>query len=127
MAKEKKKRELSLEEKLEQALVPVEEQPYEVPGNWCWTYLKNIAQWGSGGTPSRKNPTFYDGNIPWVKTGELEDDYLYDAEEKISEEAVQKSSAKIFPAETVLIAMYGATIGKTAILGVDAATNQACA
>lgn len=127
MARGKKKEELSLEEKLEQALVPVEEWPYEVPGNWCWTYLKNIAQWGSGGTPSRKNTTFYDGNIPWVKTGELEDDYLYDTEEKISEEAIQKSSAKLFPVGTVLIAMYGATIGKTAILGNEATTNQACA
>lgn len=127
MAREEKKKELSLEEKLAQALVPEEEQPYEVPENWCWTYLKNIAQWGSGGTPSRKNHAFYDGCIPWVKSGELEDDYLYDTEEKISEEAIQKSSAKLFPEETVLIAMYGATIGKTAILGVDAATNQACA
>lgn len=127
MAKAKKKEALSLDEKLEQALVPLDEQPYEVPGNWCWTYLRNIAQWGSGGTPSRKNPTFYEGDIPWVKTGELEDDYLYDTEEKISDEAIQKSSAKLFPIESVLIAMYGATIGKTAILGVEATTNQACA
>lgn len=105
----------------------MEEQPYEVPGNWCWTYLKDVAQWGSGGTPSRKNPAFYEGNILWVKTGELQEDYIYDTEEKISKEAIQKSSAKIFPVGTVLIAMYGATIGKTAILGVKAATNQACA
>lgn len=127
MAKAKKKVALSLEEMLEQALVPVDEQPYEVPENWCWTYLRNIAQWGSGGTPSRKNPTYYEGNIPWVKTGELEDGILYNTEEKISDEAVQKSSAKLFPVESVLIAMYGATIGKTAILGVEATTNQACA
>lgn len=127
MAKAKKKEALSLEEILEQALVPVDEQQYEVPENWCWTYLRNIAQWGSGGTPSRKHPAYYEGNIPWVKTGELEDGYLYDTEEKISDEAVQKSSAKLFPVESVLIAMYGATIGKTAILGVEATTNQACA
>lgn len=127
MARGKKKVELTLEEKLEQALVPVEEWPYEVPGNWCWTYLKNIAQWGSGGTPSRKNPKFYEGNIPWIKTGELEDDYLYDTEEKISVEAIQKSSAKLYPIGTVIIAMYGATIGKTAILAIEATTNQACA
>lgn len=127
MAKAKKKEALSLEEILEQALVPVDEQPYEVPENWCWTYLRYIAQWGSGGTPSRKNPAYYEGNIPWVKTGELEDGYLYDTEEKISDEAIQKSSAKLFPVESVLIAMYGATIGKTAILGVEATTNQACA
>lgn len=127
MARGKKKEELTLEEKLERALVPVEEQPYEVPENWCWTYLKDVAQWGSGGTPSRKNPAFYEGNILWVKTSELQEDYIYDTEEKISKEAIQKSSAKIFPVGTVLIAMYGATIGKTAILGVKAATNQACA
>lgn len=112
---------------IEDALVPVEEQPYEVHGNWCWTYLSNIAQWGSGGTPSRKHPEYYGGNIPWIKTGELEDDFLYDSEERITEEAVANSSAKIFPENSVLIAMYGATIGKTAILAVPATTNQACA
>lgn len=122
MAKSKNKK-LTIED----ALVPVEEQPYEVPGNWCWTYLNNIAQWGSGGTPSRKHPEYYGGSIPWIKTGELEDDYLYDSEERITEEAVANSSAKIFPENSVLIAMYGATIGKTAILAIPATTNQACA
>ena len=122
MAKSKNKK-LTIED----ALVLVEEQPYEVPGNWCWTYLNNIAQWGSGGTPSRKHPEYYGGSIPWIKTGELEDDYLYDSEERITEEAVANSSAKIFPENSVLIAMYGATIGKTAILAIPATTNQACA
>lgn len=123
----KKKKELSLEEKLEQALVPVDEQPYEVPKNWCWTTLVNIAKWGSGGTPSRKNKEFYEGDIPWIKTGELNDGYIYDSEEKISEEAISKSSAKLFKKGNVLIAMYGATIGKTGILSINATTNQACA
>lgn len=112
---------------LEEALVPVEEQPYEVPENWCWTFLSNVAEWGAGGTPSRKKTEYYGGDIPWIKTGELDDDYIFDSEEKITEDAVANSSAKLFPIGSVLVAMYGATIGKTAILGVPATTNQACA
>ena len=112
---------------LEDALVPISGQPYEVPDNWCWTTLGTVAKWSSGGTPSRKNPKNYGGDVPWVKTGELEDCYLYDSKEKITEDAIAHSSAKIFPKDSILIAMYGATIGKTAILGISAATNQACA
>lgn len=112
---------------IEDALVPVEEQPYEIPENWCWTFLSSVADWGSGGTPSRKNPDYYKGNIPWIKTGELEDGYIFDSKEKITEDAIAHSSAKLFPIDSVLIAMYGATIGKTAILGIPATTNQACA
>ncbi|MDD3225625.1 MAG: restriction endonuclease subunit S [Clostridium sp.] len=126
MAKVKKEK-LSLEEMLEQALVKAEDIPYEVPENWVWTRLDAVAKWGSGGTPSRNNPEFYIGDIPWIKTGELNNDYIYDTKEKISLEAIQKSSAKIFPINAVVIAMYGATIGKMAILGVEATTNQACA
>lgn len=112
---------------LEEALVPVEEQPYEVPENWCWTFLSSVAKWGAGGTPSRKKTEYYGGDIPWIKTGELDDDYIFDSEEKITEDAVANSSAKLFPIGSVLVAMYGATIGKTAILGIPATTNQACA
>lgn len=122
MAKSKNKKIM-----LENALVPVDEQPYQIPENWCWTFLSNVADWGSGGTPSRKNPDYYGGYIPWIKTGELEDGYIFDSEEKITEDAVAHSSAKLFPIDSVLIAMYGATIGKTAILGIPATTNQACA
>ena len=120
MAKSKSKKIM-----LEDALVPVDEQPYQIPENWCWTFLSNVADWGSGGTPSRKNPDYYGGYIPWIKTGELEDGYIFDSEEKITEDAVAHSSAKLFPIDSVLIAMYGATIGKTAILGIPATTNQA--
>ena len=128
MARGKKTaKELTPEEKLAQALVPIEEQPYQIPENWCWTYMNRVAQWGSGGTPSRKNPEYYKGYIPWIKTGELNDGYVYDTEEKITDEAIACSSAKIFPANTIAIAMYGATIGKVGILGMEAATNQACA
>ena len=81
----------------------------------------------SGGTPSKKNLEFYEnGNIPWIKTGDLKTKELYNASEYITELGVEKSSAKLFPKNTVLIAMYGATIGATSILKIEATTNQAC-
>lgn len=123
----KKKIALTIEERLQQALVPAEEQPYEVPENWVWVRLKSVASWGSGGTPSRKHEEYYNGDILWIKTGELNNGWIYDTEEKITDEGLKKSSAKLFPPYSVLIAMYGATIGKVAILGVPATTNQACA
>lgn len=122
-----KKQPLTPEEKLARSLVPQDQQPYKLPKGWVWTRLGNIAVWGSGGTPSRKHPEFYNGNIPWVKTGELNDSYIIDTTEKITKTAISHSSAKIYPKDTVIIAMYGATIGKTGILGVEATTNQACA
>lgn len=94
---------------------------------WQNLTLNDVAKWGSGGTPSRKHLEYYAGDIPWVKTGELNNEYLYETEEHITKDAIKNSSAKIFPKETVIIAMYGATIGQCAILGIDAATNQACA
>ncbi len=127
MAIGKKKENLTFEERLQAALVPESEQPYKVPKNWCWTRMENIAQWGSGGTPSRKIPEYYNGDIPWIKTGELNDDYIFETEEHITQEAIFHSSAKLFPENTVAIAMYGATIGKVGILGIAATTNQACA
>lgn len=93
--------------------------------DWKTLPLGNVFKTTSGGTPNRKNPAYYNGNIPWVKSGELESNVIIDTEEKISEEALAGSSAKIFPKGTLLIALYGATIGKLARLGVDAATNQA--
>lgn len=127
MARGKEKENLTFEERLQAALVPESEQPYKVPKNWCWTRMENIAQWGSGGTPSRKIPEYYNGDIPWIKTGELNDDYIFETEEHITQEAIFHSSAKLFPENTVAIAMYGATIGKVGILGIAATTNQACA
>ncbi|MFN9569041.1 MAG: restriction endonuclease subunit S, partial [Cyanobacteriota bacterium] len=89
--------------------------------------LFEVATWGSGGTPSRKNPEFYGGSIPWVKTGELGPRLLSETEEAISELGLAHSSAKVFPPGSIAVAMYGATIGKASILGIAAATNQACA
>src|SRR5438874_1911615 len=97
----------------------------QLPDGWKWVKLGEACKTTSGGTPSRREPKYYDGQIPWVKSGELDKGLILDTEEKISEEAVKNSSAKIFPKGTLLIALYGATIGKLAFLGVDAATNQA--
>ena len=127
MARAKKETALTPEERLQAALVPDWEWPYKLPENWCWTRMQEIAQWGSGGTPSRKVSEYYNGDIYWVKTGELNDDYIFETEEHITQEAISHSSAKIYPTDTVVIAMYGATIGKVGILGIPAATNQACA
>jgi len=99
----------------------------ELPVGWEIITLSEAATWGSGGTPSRKNPEYYGGTIPWVKTGELGPRILSKTEETISELGLVHSSAKIFPAGCIAVAMYGATIGKASILGIAAATNQACA
>jgi len=98
-----------------------------LPIGWTKSTLEEVAEWGSGGTPSRNNPKYFSGAIPWIKTGELGPKYIYGAEEHITEEAIQKSSARIFPRGSVGIAMYGATIGKLSIWGIDASTNQVCA
>ncbi len=97
----------------------------DIPKHWQEKKLGEVCQTTSGGTPSRVNKNYYEGTIPWVKSGELDRGLILDTEEKISEEAVKNSSAKVFPKGTLLIALYGATIGKLAFLGVDAATNQA--
>jgi type I restriction enzyme, S subunit len=99
-----------------------------IPKEWEVKKIQDLYKTSSGGTPSRKNETeFYsEGSIPWVKTKELNDNYILDTEEKITELAIKKSSAKMFPKNTVLIAMYGATIGKLGILSEPATTNQAC-
>jgi type I restriction enzyme S subunit len=93
--------------------------------NWQSRTLGTLATTTSGGTPSRKRKDYYGGSIPWVKSGELNDDFIFDTEEHITEAGLKNSSAKLFPSGTVLIALYGATVGKTSILRTDASTNQA--
>ncbi|MBS3955069.1 MAG: restriction endonuclease subunit S [Methylomicrobium sp.] len=93
--------------------------------SWPIIKISDFCKTGSGGTPSRKNPEFYGGSIPWVKSGELRESLINTTSEFITEQAVEKSSAKIVPAGAILLAMYGATVGRMAILGINAATNQA--
>ncbi len=97
----------------------------KLPNDWTYIRLADICKTSSGGTPLRKTSKYYKGSIPWVKSGELNYNTIFDTEEKITEEAIKDSSAKILPKGTLLIAMYGATVGRLAFLGVEAATNQA--
>lgn len=87
--------------------------------------LGDIAATTSGGTPDRQIVSYFGGDIPWIKSGELNDDMIQQAAEFITEEGLHHSSAKVFPKGSLLVALYGATVGKTGILGLDAATNQA--
>ncbi len=97
-----------------------------IPVDWEVNILANLANTASGGTPSRSNASFYNGPIKWFTTTELKDCDLYDSAEHISKQAIICSATKIFPKNTLLMAMYGATIGKLGLLKCEAATNQAC-
>lgn len=95
--------------------------------SWGKKKLGEINEIGTGGTPSRKIAAYYNGNIPWIKTGEILWNYIYDSEEKITNNAINNSSAKFYSKGTVLVAMYGQglTRGRAAILAIEATTNQA--
>jgi type I restriction enzyme S subunit len=97
----------------------------EIPEDWEVVRLGEVCNTATGGTPSRSKEDYFNGNILWVKSGEIDDNIIFDTEEKITEEGLNKSSARIFPKNTLLIAMYGATAGKTALLGKEASINQA--
>lgn len=98
-----------------------------IPKGWRRGRISEFYTTSSGGTPSRELDEYYvDGTIPWIKTGELQDCLLIDTEERITEVAVKKSSAKFFPKDSVLMAMYGVNIGMLAYSTMDATCNQAC-
>ena len=105
---------------------PIDEVPFELPEGWVWCRLGEIGIWGSGVTPSRNKKEYYDGNIPWLKTGDLNDSYIYETSELISDLAVKEYSLKMIPIGSILIAMYGATIAKLGLLEIEVTTNQAC-
>lgn len=88
--------------------------------------LGNIGTWQSGATPSRLRMDYYGGNIPWLKTGDLNDGIIESIPECITERALEETPVKLNPAGSILMAMYGATIGKIGILLKPAASNQAC-
>ena len=100
----------------------------EFDGDWNTSKIDEIASVTSGGTPSRANPENWNGDIPWVTTSLVDFNVIHSAEEFITKEGVNNSSAKLFPKDTILMAMYGQGItrGKVAILGIEATTNQAC-
>lgn len=97
-----------------------------VPEGWDKGVVSDFYETSSGGTPSRKIPEYFTGEIPWVKTQELPNAFITVTQEKITEQALKNSSAKLFPDRTVLVALYGATVGEVGILSMPATTNQAC-
>ena len=106
--------------------VKLEDLPFDIPDIWAWARLGSIGDWGAGATPPRGNSDYYGGNIPWIKTGELNNGYIFSSEETITQKALNECSLRYNKKGDVLIAMYGATIGKLAIAGIDVTTNQAC-
>ncbi len=101
--------------------------PFEIPNSWRWCSLGNIGDWGAGSTPNRNKFEYYNnGTIPWLKTGDLNDSFIENIPEHITEQALKETSVSIKPKGSILIAMYGATIGKLGILNIDSTTNQAC-
>jgi type I restriction enzyme ecoAI specificity protein len=101
--------------------------PYEkLPKGWAWCRLGDCFEWGSGGTPKSTIKEYYDGDIPWLVIGDLNDSYINSSERTITKLGLQNSSAKLVPKGTLLIAMYG-SIGKLGIANRELATNQAIA
>lgn len=106
-------------------IIKEDEIAYEIPKNWKWIRLNDFGTWKSGSTPNRSNSSFYEGKIPWVKSGEVKQGRIKFTSETITEYALEKCSLHINPIGSVLIAMYGANIGEAGVLEIEAATNQA--
>ena len=98
-----------------------------LPETWRLKTLADVADWTSGGTPSSKDSTLYGGDIPWIVIGDLTEDVVLETEKRITQKGLDSSSAKKLPVGTVMVAMYGASIGRTGIMGKEMTTNQAIA
>lgn len=123
MARGKKAaKELSPEEKLQQALVPAEEWPYPIPENWCWTTVDKVATVITGGTPSKKNPEYYGDQFPFFKPTDLDAGrHVIKASEYLSESG--KNVARIIPQESTAVCCIG-SVGKSGYLEIEGTTNQ---
>lgn len=98
-----------------------------IPAHWCVKKMPEVAKWGSGGTPKATEKAYYEnGTIPWLIIGDLNDGVVTESATKITELGLENSSAKMIPAGTLLVAMYG-SIGKLGITGIECCTNQAIA
>ena len=127
---QKEKKELIKEGKIKKQKplpeITEDEIPFDIPETWKWVRLGDVGEWAAGSTPLRTNLEFYGGEIPWLKTGDLNDGFIMDVPEYITDLALSRTSLKLNPVGSVLIAMYGATIGKLGILKKPMTTNQAC-
>ncbi len=118
---------IELLQRINPKFTPCDNGQYEqIPQGWCSATLGDIGKWQSGATPSRLRKDYYGGNIPWLKTGDLNDGLITEIPEFITDKALEETSVKLNPTGSVLMAMYGATIGKVGILSFPATTNQAC-
>jgi type I restriction enzyme S subunit len=106
-------------------LISDDEKPFQIPAGWEYVRLNDLGEWGAGATPLRNRHDYYGGDIPWFKSGELTDDYIGESEERVTDLALKETSLRYNKPGDVLLAMYGATIGKTSILRIAATTNQA--
>ena len=122
----RKKKAVTLDEFMREAIVPKDEHPYVIPENWVWSKLDYIADWGSGGTPKSTKKEYYNGEIPWLIIGDLNDGIVIKSDKTITELGLKNSSAKLVKKGSILIAMYG-SIGKLGIAGEECTTNQAIA
>ena len=108
------------------AMVWNEKLKREIPQGWTAAIIKDVAQTYSGGTPTSTNSEYYDGgDIPWINSGELNNPIITSTTNYITEEGLNNSSAKLYPQNTVLVALYGATAGKVSLLSFEACSNQA--
>ncbi|MBQ3795030.1 MAG: restriction endonuclease subunit S [Lachnospiraceae bacterium] len=127
MARQNKNENLTIEEKLEKALVPEGEQPYEVPGNWCWVKIGEITNVVSGGTPSTSHKEYYEnGDIAWISPADLSnyhDKFISKGAKNITKLGLEKSSARIMPENTVCLSTR-APIGYVVIAMNELCTNQ---
>lgn len=115
--------------KKEKPLAPItdEEIPFDIPDNWVWCRIGDIVDCSAGATPLRNKLEYWNhGTIPWLKTKELTNGYIYYVDEKITDDAFEHCSLRLNHKDDILIAMYGATIGKLGIATFDLTTNQAC-
>ena len=118
---------IELLKRINPSFAPCDTSHYgQLPQSWCVVKLGDIGKWQAGGTPKRSIKEYYGGDIPWLKTGDLNDGFITDIPEYITQAGLNNSSAKLNPRGSVLVAMYGATIGKMGILTFPATTNQAC-
>ena len=123
MARAVRKKELRLEERLEAALVRSEEQPYEVPGNWCWVRLGALCSFIGGGTPSKDNKEYWNGSIPWASVKDIKGDYLLETVDHITEAGLQNSSASMCE-ENDLLLVTRIEPAKTIISRIKTSINQ---
>ena len=108
------------------AMVWNEKLKREIPQGWTAAKIKDVAQTYSGGTQASTNSKYYDGgDIPWINSGELNNPIITSTTNYITEDGLNNSSAKLYPQDTVLVALYGATAGKVSLLSFEACSNQA--